>query len=180
VVALLLVALSVGLDNFAASTALGVAGVDRRLRLWVALIFGFFEGGMPVAGLLLGHSLAHRFGGSAKLAAGAILGAAGAYAIVSSLTGRQDERAPLELRVRRLLLLGLALSIDNLVIGFALGTTHVNLLVAALTIAVVSVGLSLVGLEIGGRLGAKLGQRSEVVGGSVLVLVGIAIATGLL
>lgn len=44
VLALLLVALSIGLDNLGATTALGVSGVDRRLRLQVALIFGVFEG----------------------------------------------------------------------------------------------------------------------------------------
>jgi hypothetical protein len=65
VVALLLVALSVGLDNFAASTALGVTGVDRRLRLRVAGVFGAFEGLMPVLGLLLGRAVAHELGGTA-------------------------------------------------------------------------------------------------------------------
>jgi putative Mn2+ efflux pump MntP len=87
VVALLLVAMSVGLDNFAASAALGVAGVDRKLRLRVAVIFGVFEGLMPVLGLLLGRSLAHDLGRTAKPAAGALLGAAGAYAIVTELRG---------------------------------------------------------------------------------------------
>lgn len=72
------------------------------------------------------------------------------------------------------------MSIDNLVVGFALGTDRVNLVVAAVTIAAVSVALSLLGLEIGGRLGERLGQRSELVGGVVLVLVGVAVASGLL
>ena len=54
--ALLLVALSLGLSNFAASVGIGVAGVDSRARLRVAAIFGIFETGMPVLGLLLGRS----------------------------------------------------------------------------------------------------------------------------
>ncbi len=62
VVALLLVAASVGLDNLGAATALGVSGVDRKLRLRVALIFGMFEGAMPIIGLALGHSLSHALG----------------------------------------------------------------------------------------------------------------------
>ncbi len=180
VVALLLVAMSVGLDNFAASTALGVAGVDRKLRVRVAVIFGVFEGLMPVVGLLLGRSLAHDLGNTAKPAAGALLGAAGTYAIVSGLLRDRGETKGPELSVRHLVLIGGALSIDNLVIGFALGAYHVDLVVAAVTIAVVSVALSLLGLEIGGRLGARLGWRSELVGGVVLVLVGVAIGVGLL
>jgi putative Mn2+ efflux pump MntP len=179
-IALLLVAMSVGLDNFAASTALGVSGVDRKLRLRVALIFGAFEGVMPIIGLLLGRSLAHDLGGTAKPVAGALLGLAGAYAIATGLLGDQGAGKSPELSVKHLVLIGGALSIDNLVIGFALGAYHVNLMVAAATIAGVSVALSLLGLEIGGRLGERLGQRSELVGGAVLVLVGVAIGVGLL
>ncbi len=180
VVALLLVAVSVGLDNFAACTALGVSGVDRGLRLRVALIFGLFEGAMPVLGLLLGHSLAAVFGSAVTPVAGAMLGIAGAYAIVTGLRHDGGVATNPKLGFRQLVPIAVALSIDNLVIGFALGTYHVNLVVAAVTIAVVSVTLSLLGLELGGQLGDRLGKWSEVVGGAILVLVGVAIGTGVL
>jgi len=180
VLALLLVALSVGLDNFGASTALGVSGVDRKLRLRIALIFGVFEATMPLVGLLLGHSVAHDLGGAARPIGGALLGIAGVYAVVSELLGEKStDRAP-DPGVRRLVLIGAALSIDNLVVGVALGTYHVGLLVAAVTIGAVSVALSLLGLEVGSRLKGPLGQRSELAGGAVLALVGLAIGTGLL
>ena len=51
---------------------------------------------------------------------------------------------------------------------------------AAIVIGAVSVALSLLGLELGGRLGTKTGQRGELLGGFVLIVVGIAIATGAL
>jgi putative Mn2+ efflux pump MntP len=53
--ALLLVAASLGLSNFAASIAIGISGVDRQLRVRVALAFGLFECGMPILGPLLGR-----------------------------------------------------------------------------------------------------------------------------
>jgi putative Mn2+ efflux pump MntP len=77
-------------------------------------------------------------------------------------------------------LTGLALSIDNLAVGFALGTYHVSLIVAAVVIGTTSVTLSLVGLELGGRLGARIVDRGELIGGLVLVGVGIALAVGVL
>jgi putative Mn2+ efflux pump MntP len=40
--------------------------------------------------------------------------------------------------------------------------------------------LSLVGLEIGKYLDGRVGERSELIGGAVLVLVGVAIGMGLL
>ena len=40
--------LSLGMTNFAGGLAIGLAGVDVRLRLRVAVAFGLFEGGMPL------------------------------------------------------------------------------------------------------------------------------------
>jgi hypothetical protein len=48
------------------------------------------------------------------------------------------------------------------------------------SIELVSVTLSLWGLELGARLGRRIGDRAEVVGAAVLIAVGIAIATDLL
>jgi putative Mn2+ efflux pump MntP len=180
VLALLLVAVSVGLDNFGASTAIGVSGVDRNLRLRVVIIFGFFEAAMPIVGLLLGRSLVQYLGSAAKPLGGGLLVLAGVYTIATELVGADQSSESPDPSLKRLVLIGAALSIDNLVIGFALGAYHVNLAIAAVVIAVISVGLSLLGLEVGRRLGERLGQRAELAGGAVLILVGIAIGTGLL
>jgi putative Mn2+ efflux pump MntP len=52
-VALLLVAVSLGLSNFAAAIGIAVSGVDARTRLRVGLVFGLFEPAMPLLGLVL-------------------------------------------------------------------------------------------------------------------------------
>ena len=43
-----------------------------------------------------------------------------------------------------------------------------------------SVTLSLIGLELGDRIGTKTGERGELLGGLVLIAVGIAVASGIL
>jgi len=88
--------------------------------------------------------------------------------------------APAGQRTGRLLVTGAALSIDNLAVGFALGTFHLNLAVAAVVIGAVSVTLSLIGLELGSRIGTRTGERGELIGGLVLIGVGAVIAAGLL
>ena len=77
-----------------------------------------------------------------------------------------------------MLITALALSIDNLAVGFALAVYHIQIVLAAATMGVVSVAMSLVGLELGHRLGARVEAWSEEIGGVVLIGVGIAIATG--
>ena len=183
--ALLLVALSLGLSNFAAAIGIGVTGVDAGTRLRVGLIFGIFEAGMPILGLLLGHSLAQALGSAAHWIGAALLIATGGYTVLQAIRGQaREEHQPAaganQLRTGQLLVTGIALSIDNLAVGFALGAYHVNIAAAAVIIGAVSVTLSLAGLELGDRLGTKVGKRGELIGGLVLIAVGIAIASGIL
>ena len=67
---------------------------------------------------------------------------------------------------------------DNLVVGFALGTYGVGILVGAIVIGAVSVVMSLAGLELGGLLGRWAGRRGDQVSGAALILVGAAIVGG--
>ena len=75
---------------------------------------------------------------------------------------------------------GLALSIDNLAVGFALGAYHVSFPVAAVVIGAVSIMLSLAGLELGARMGARTGQFGETLGNLILIAGGAAIAARVL
>ncbi len=182
--AILLVAVSVGLDNFAAAIGIGLSGLDAKLRIQVAVVFGVFEGGMPIVGLLIGRSLTHVFGSHAHVIGGVILALTGLYGIVTSLRQRRVGHGPSAAGhqggLGHLIVVGAALSIDNLIVGFALGTHHVALALAALVIAAVSVGMSLVGLELGSRIGARVGEYGELLGGAVLILVGALIGFGAL
>jgi manganese efflux pump family protein len=146
------------------------------------VIFGIFEAGMPILGLLLGRSLASSLGHAAYWVGGGLLIATGVYAVVQAVRSphRQEGESPAGQRPGRLLVTGAALSIDNLAVGFALGTFHVSLAVAAIIIGAVSVTMSLIGLELGSRIGKRAGERGEVLGGLVLIAVGIAVASGAL
>ena len=139
--ALVLVAVSLGLSNFAAAIGIGVSGIDARTRLRVGVVFGLFETGMPIIGLVLGRSLATTLGHAAHWIGAALLIATGGYAVIQAIRrpashDDQATAAPARLRTGRLLITGAALSIDNLAVGFALGTFHVSLALAAVVIGV--------------------------------------------
>jgi manganese efflux pump family protein len=183
--ALVLVALSVGLGNLAASVGIGVGGVTMATRMRVVLTFGLLEAGMPIIGLLIGHDLASSIGREAKWIAAVLLAGVGCYGIITAtLKNRRNRQAPQEpspaANWLKLWISALALSIDNLVAGFALGSYQVNVVAGAMAFGVVSIVLSLVGLEIGARLGTRAGDSGEIIGGVVLVGVGVAVGFGLL
>ncbi len=195
---LLLLAVALGLDNLAAAIGIGVGGVRRATRVRVAVVFGLFEAGMPVLGLVLGHGLADSLGQVARWLGGAVLIAVGAVQAVGLIRARRgagvpdagagageagageaDEGARPQ-RMGRMLVGGLVLSGDNLAAGFALGSYHVGLALAATVFGVVSVAMSLAGLEIGARIGAVTGDRSELIACALLIATGVVIATGAL
>ena len=172
---LLLVSLSVGLSNFAGAIGIGLSGIDAKARLRVGILFGLFESLMPVIGLLLGEAVAGYLGHIAKYVGGAILVLTGAYTIWQGRRTAARERvtgtvvAAEGLRTRQILVTAMALSIDNLAVGFAIAQNHVNIALAAVMMGVVSVALTLVGLELGNRLGERVEEWSEEIGGAVLV-----------
>ena len=193
---LLLLAVALGLDNLAAAIGIGVGGVRRATRVRVAVVFGLFEAGMPVLGLLLGHGLADSLGQVARWLGGAALIAVGVIQGVGLIRARRTDRTPATgggetavpepaerarpQRLGRMLIGGLVLSGDNLAAGFALGSYHVSLAVAATVFGVVSVAMSLAGLEIGARIGAVTGDRSELIACALLIATGAVITAGAL
>jgi putative Mn2+ efflux pump MntP len=158
----------------------------------VAVVFGVFEAGMPVAGLALGQSVAAGFGQAARWLGAAALITIGTISLVQAWRGRGHEAAPEEegdegkeakgrgrpWRTWRVLVSGLALSGDNLAAGFVLGAYHTGLVQAAIVFGVVSVAMSLAGLELGARIGVATGDRSELLASALLIAVGTAIAAG--
>jgi manganese efflux pump family protein len=189
VIALLFAAVAVGLSNLAASIGIGVTGVNASTRLRVGVIFGVFEAGMPIVGLFIGQRFATDLGQAARWPGAILLMIVGASGLVRSVrdSRRRAADGPVESRspgpssgLTRLLVSGFVLSLDNLVVGFALGTYQVGILAGAGLIGAVSVIMSLAGLELGGLLGRWVGERSEQMSGVILILVGAAIAGGAL
>jgi putative Mn2+ efflux pump MntP len=211
VIALLLASCAVGLSNLAASIGIGLSGVNARVRLRVGLVFGVFEAGMPVVGLVIGQGLAAEVGLVVRWPGAILLMLIGVLGVLRSLrarranpqqagepdpsvipqrgsdsppvvsSGRQADRRGRHrpaAHTIRLLASGLVLSMDNLVVGFALGTYGVGIAIGAIVIGAVSVVMSLAGLELGGLVGRWAGRRTEQMSGMILILVGAAIAGG--
>lgn len=193
VLALLLLAAALGLSNAAAAIGIGVSGIRGSTRARIAVIFGLFKAGMPLLGLALGDSLATSLGQAARVAGGVTLVAIGLVSLIMARRGARREAGPGAVcgpegstgsgrpwGLGRVVVSGLALSADNLAAGFALGAFHTSLLVAAAVFGGVSVAMSLVGLELGAKIGSAAGDRSEMVASGLLIAIGAAIAAGAL
>ncbi|MCW3098751.1 MAG: hypothetical protein JWL77_4369 [Chthonomonadaceae bacterium] len=173
----LILLLSLGLDTFAVALGLGLSGLSRTKWVRVGLTFAFFEGLMPVGGLLLGKQLSNVIGSRAGYIAAVLLIAVGAFALKEACSDEdeEDEEVLSLLDGKKLLLTGLSVSLDELAVGFSLGLLHVALLPTLAYIAVQAFGITFLGLALGARLGKRLGDKAEFASGIVLILLGIAL-----
>jgi len=170
--------LPLALDTFALAAALGVAGLQRRDRLRVSLVFTAFEAGMPIAGLLVGHVAGNLVGEWAGYGGILFLFLAGVLLLRPS-EDEQDEarRVKLLAHVRGLAIvdLGLSISVDELTVGLSAGLIGLPIALTVVWIALQAFAAAQVGLRFGARLSEEIRERSEQAAGVALMLVALVL-----
>jgi putative Mn2+ efflux pump MntP len=166
-----------GLDTFAISAALGIAGMNPRDRLRVSVLFTAFEGGMPLVGLVAGTALSTLLGQAAEIVAILVLIALGVFMLLST-QGEEQSAGALLARTRGAAVIGLGLSIslDELAIGFTLGLVRVAVVLAVVLIAAQAFLVAQLGFRLGSRVSEATREGAERIAGAVLILLGIGLA----
>ena len=170
--------LPLGLDTLALAAALGMAGLEKRDRLRVTLVFTAFEAGMPIAGMLVGRAAGAFLGTWAGYGGIAFLFVAGLLLLrpghdESEETGRL--RLLAHARGLAILDLGLSISVDELAVGLSAGLLGISIVLTVAWIAVQAFVATQVGLRLGGRLGEGIRERAEWVAGVALILVALVL-----
>ena len=168
--------LPLGLDTLAISIALGLRGV----RPWrPALTFAVFEGFMPVFGIVLAHVVGIRFETATVVIGGIILIAIGIHAIREALGGGEEVEDVSFNSLRSSFFAGIAISTDELAIGFPMGASGLPIAAVLIAIAVQAVIVTAFGIEIGRRVGSDLGTRASryagIAAGGIFSLVGLSL-----
>lgn len=169
---IVLIALSLALDVFAVSVGVGVRGIESRLKLRIGIAFACAEITMNLAGAGLGAVAGRLLGDFAGYLGFIALVGLGSYMVYESKRDVED-RLPLDMsKGWGLLLASLSISLDSLGIGFSILYIGVPLAVSLATIGVVSVGATSLGLSLGSKLGVRIEDNAEFIGGVVLALTG--------
>src|SRR5579859_99553 len=165
-----------GLDTLALAIALGLRG----FRPWrPALIFSVFEGIMPLFGIGLARLVSLRFETAAVVAGGIVLLGLGIHSFWEAFRGKKEK----ELEhisfssLRSFLPAGLAISTDELAIGFPLGASNLPIPAVLITIVCQTLLLASLGVIVGNRVRAGLAKNASryagILAGIVFVLVGM-------
>jgi putative Mn2+ efflux pump MntP len=178
--ALVLTAFGLAVDCTAVAATRGVAA--RRVRVQDALVaglwFGGFQGGLLVAGALLGAAVGRFIEAWDHWVAFALLVAVGLRALWEAREGHDERGAEGDDQAFRwavMLPLAVATSLDAFAVGVTLPLVGAPIGRAGVVVALVSFALSFVGVLAGRRLAAALGRGLHVAGGLVLIGLGVKI-----
>lgn len=144
-------------DTLAIAIVLGLRGFEP----WrPALVFAAFEMAMPVLGIVAGRFAGARFASAAQVAGGLVLLAVAIHALREACED-DDETAALGFgSVRAACAAGLAISTDELAVGFPIGAVGVPVAPLLATIGAQTLLATLGGIALGRRVGEAFGRRA--------------------
>lgn len=184
-ITILLMAVGLAMDCFAVSVAQGLDGeqnakrVEHQMRseVWLmALLFGLFQGIMPLIGYYGGSLFTAFFERFAPWVALILLTIIGGKMILDSVTEKKNNKQHhANWTVPYLLLMAAATSIDALATGIVFIPYPDYLWGGIILIALVSFGLSLLGYYMAYEVTKYIRIDTGLIGGLILIAIGLKI-----
>ncbi|MEL3908383.1 MAG: manganese efflux pump MntP family protein [Treponemataceae bacterium] len=180
-VELIFLAIGLSMDAFAVSVCkgLGMKKANLKAGLTCGIWFGGFQALMPLIGFFVGRLFAEMIQAIDHWIAFTLLAFIGVNMIRETLTNPcccTDNESDEDMSFKTMFLLAIATSIDALAVGISLAMIgNVNILQAIVLIGVVTCLLCTVGVKIGNLFGSKLKNKAQILGGSILILLGVKI-----
>jgi len=175
-----LIGIGLSMDCFAVSLAIGTTTKARLIyaAAIIALCFGAFQAGMTVVGWAAGATLIGLISAYDHWVAFIVLAIVGGKMILEGIRGHEEEASMESIRLVPVIVLSFATSIDALAVGISFGVLQAAVLIPALIIGIVCFGISFAGVMLGERLESVLGNKMEIFGGVILILIGLRILYG--
>ena len=181
------------MDAFSVSAANGLAepNMKKSKEFSISGTFAFFQFLMPMLGWVLVHFAAEQFTAFQKavpyiaLVLLLFIGGKMLYEGIKNRGGKDNNgengeetaaTAVTNLTPVRLLVQGIATSIDALSVGFTIAEYKVTeALVCSAIVATVTFGICVAGTFIGKKFGTKLAGKATILGGVILIIIGLEI-----
>jgi len=176
-VQVLLIGIGLSMDAAAVSMTNGLAECKMRNKktLLIALVFGVFQGVMPMIGYFAGYIFAGFFTGITPYLALVLLVFIGVKMIVEAFkndTGLNN----VCLTKKVLLIQAVATSIDALAVGLVFVSLPISVaMLDFLFIAFITFIISAISVLIGKKFGNLFSNKAQIAGGIILIIIGLKI-----
>ena len=176
-----LLGVGLAMDAFSVSLANGLNEPEMKPRkmTFIAGIFAFFQGLMPMIGWVCVHTILQVFEVFEKFIpwiALILLAYIGGKMLMDGIKNEIETVDACGITLKALMVQGIATSIDALSVGFTIAEYNfVMALICVIIIMVVTYVICFGGLIIGKKFGTKLSNKATIMGGIILILIGLEI-----
>ena len=178
-ISITLIAVALAMDAFSVSMTKGFT--QKNLKNSQILYYGIFFGGfqflMPILGYFCGNAIVSIVETLTSIIAFILLLAIGLNMIRESLSGDGEEITD-KFSFKEVTLLAIATSIDAFAVGITIALLKDPILISSIIIGIVAFLFSIAGIFIGRKLGDYVGDKFQIIGGVILILIGIKILLG--
>lgn len=177
IIEILFISLGLAMDAFAVSICAGTNKLTRGKRptFRLSFHFGLFQFLMPIIGWFLGSAVYKYIESSDHWIVLILLSFVGIKMIKSGLSKKSDLKSGDMSKGMNLIILSIATSIDALAIGISFAILQTSIIFPSIIIGIVTACLSILGVQLGNKLGMKFGKKMEIAGGIILILIGFRI-----
>jgi len=173
-----LIGIGLSMDAFAVAMVKGMCAKDSRIgtAIKISLYFGVFQAGMVLIGYLLGITFSSIISSFDHWIAFFLLLFIGGKMIYEGLTPK-DLSCDVDPKTDfiSMITVSIATSIDALAVGVSFAFLNEPIVSTALLIGCITFTISLIGVQLGKRGASWLGDKAELLGGLVLILIGVKI-----
>ena len=178
IIELILISIGLAMDAFAVSICKGIKMTSKKTWhiIVIALFFGGFQMLMPIIGWFLGSRFESYITSFDHWIAFILLLIIGGKMIFESFKkDSDDEELVTKFDVKEIFVLAIATSIDALAVGITFAFLQVNIASAVSIIGIITFVISIIGVKLGNVFGTKYEKNAEIIGGSILILMGLKI-----
>lgn len=180
----ILLGIGLAMDACAVSMANGLKEPKMKVNkiLFIAFMFGVFQGLMPLLGYIVGSNILNKIDWIIPWIALFLLGFIGGKMIYDGLHEEDNKECCHTLTFKLLIIQAIATSIDALSVGVSISNyILLDAIICVSIITLVTFIICFIGVFIGKKFGDSLGNKAEILGGIILIAIGIEIyITGLL
>ena len=165
-----IIAISLSMDAFSLALAYGTISSTKKEINTLSVIVGIYHFFMPIFGMIFGKFITDTVHIGGDFVVLVIFSFIGINMIVESF---KNEKKLDKMKLREMILFGLAVSIDSFSVGIGINNISNNFLLCSLIFSITSMLFTYIGLFLGNKLNQLIGRISTILGGLSLIILGI-------
>lgn len=170
ILTIIIIAISLSMDAFSLAIAYGTLNLLKRDVLLLSVTVGIYHFFMPQIGNVIGEIILKILPIKTNIIIFIVLFIIGLQMILETF---KEDRSIRTLKLKEILLFGLAVSLDSLSVGIGIKSIYHNVIFSSAIFMIMSFIFTYLGLNLGKKINFIVGKLSTLLGGISLMIIGL-------